>query len=99
MNGGWPVRLAWLGGLFGLLAALVVFAPARWLANSVTSATGGQLQLVNARGTVWDGDVAGDWIRRDDDPTMFWTAVSLIFTMALLVIGVGAITGYASRPL
>ena len=51
------------------------------------------------RGTVWDNDVAGDWIRRDDDPTMFWTAVSLIFTMALLVIGVGAITGYASRPL
>ena len=51
------------------------------------------------RGTVWDNDIAGDWIRRDDDPTMFWTAVSLIFTMALLVIGVGAITGYASRPL
>ena len=51
------------------------------------------------RGTVWDNDVAGDWIRRDDDPTMFWTAVSLIFTMAVLVIGVGAITGYASRPL
>ena len=51
------------------------------------------------RGTVWDNDAAGDWIRRDDDPTMFWTAVSLIFTMALLVIGVGAITGYASRPL
>jgi len=51
------------------------------------------------RGTVWDNDVAGDWIRRDDDPTMFWTAVSLIFTMAVLAIGVGAITGYASRPL
>ena len=51
------------------------------------------------RGTVWDNDVAGDWIRRDDDPTIFWTAVSLIFTMAVLVIGVGAITGYASRPL
>lgn len=56
MNGGnWPIRLAWIGGLLGLLFALVVFAPARWLASSVTSATQGQLQLVNARGTVWDG--------------------------------------------
>jgi hypothetical protein len=51
------------------------------------------------RGTVWDNNVAGDWIRRDDDPTMFWTAVSLIFTMAVLAIGAGAIAGYASRPL
>ena len=51
------------------------------------------------RGTVSDNDVAGDWIRRDDDPTMFWTAVSLIFTMAVLAIGAGAIAGYASRPL
>ena len=55
MNGLWPVRLAWLGGLIGLLAALVVFAPAHWLASAVTSATGGQLQLLNARGTVWNG--------------------------------------------
>lgn len=56
MNGGnWPIRLAWIGGLLGLLFALIVFAPARWLASSVTSATQGQLQLVNARGTVWDG--------------------------------------------
>ena len=51
------------------------------------------------RGTVWDNEVAGDWIRRDDDPTIFWTAVSLIFTMAVLAIGAGAIAGYASRPL
>ena len=51
------------------------------------------------RGTVWDNNVAGDWIRRDDDPTIFWTAVSLIFTMAVLAIGAGAIAGYASRPL
>jgi general secretion pathway protein N len=54
-NPSWPSRLAWIGGLLGMLAALLVFAPARWLANSVTSATAGQLQLVNARGTVWDG--------------------------------------------
>ena len=51
------------------------------------------------RGTVWDGDVAGDWIRRDDDSAMFWTAVSLIFALAVLAIGVGAIAGYGSRPL
>lgn len=55
MNGNWPKRLAWLGGLLGLLVALVVFAPAQWLAQSVTNATGGQLQLLNARGTVWSG--------------------------------------------
>jgi hypothetical protein len=51
------------------------------------------------RGTVWDSDVAGDWIRRDDDPTIFWTAVSLIFTLAVLAIGAGAIAGFGSRPL
>ncbi len=55
MNGNWPIRLAWIGGLLGLLFAVVVFAPARWLASGVTSATQGQLQLVNARGTVWNG--------------------------------------------
>lgn len=55
MSTAWTSRLAWLGGLAGLLAALVFFAPARWLADRVTSATGGQVQLVNARGTVWSG--------------------------------------------
>jgi general secretion pathway protein N len=47
--------MAWLGGSAGLLVALTLFAPARWLADSVTSATAGQVQLVNARGTVWQG--------------------------------------------
>ncbi len=51
------------------------------------------------RGTIWDSDIAGDWIRRDDDPTMFWTAISLIFTLAVLAIGVGAIAGLGARPL
>ena len=51
------------------------------------------------RGTVWDNEVAGDWIRRDDDPTMFWTTVSVIFTLAVLAIGTGAIAGYGARPL
>ena len=51
----WGRRLAWLGGGAGLLLALALFAPARWLADAVTRATGGQVQLVNARGTVWQG--------------------------------------------
>jgi hypothetical protein len=51
------------------------------------------------RGTIWDSDIAGDWIRRDDDPTMFWTAISLIFTLAVLAFGVGAIAGLGARPL
>lgn len=51
------------------------------------------------RGTIWDSDIASDWIRRDDDPTMFWTAISLIFTLAVLAIGVGAIAGLSARPL
>ncbi|MDO9133659.1 MAG: type II secretion system protein N [Hydrogenophaga sp.] len=55
MNARWPSRLAWTGAVLGLLAALLVFAPARWLANSINAATNDQLQLVNARGTVWRG--------------------------------------------
>jgi hypothetical protein len=51
------------------------------------------------RGTIWDSDIASDWIRRDDDPNMFWTAISLIFALALLAFGVGAIAGYGARPL
>jgi len=33
----------------------LLFAPAAWLAQSVESAPGGQLQLIDARGTVWNG--------------------------------------------
>lgn len=50
-----PRRAAWAGALLGLLLALLVFAPARWLAQAVDRATSGQLQLVNTRGTVWQG--------------------------------------------
>lgn len=50
---GW--RWALLGALLGGLLALTVFAPARWLAAGLASATGDRLQLVNARGTVWNG--------------------------------------------
>jgi general secretion pathway protein N len=50
-----PRRAAWAGALLGLLLALLLFAPARWLAQGVERATGGQLQLVNPSGTVWRG--------------------------------------------
>ena len=46
---------AWAGAVLGVLPALVIFAPARWLANAVDQATGGQLQLQQPRGTVWTG--------------------------------------------
>lgn len=47
----------WAGGglLLGLVFALVLFAPAQWLAVRVAGATGGQVLLQDARGTVWNG--------------------------------------------
>lgn len=48
-------RMAWLGAGLGLALALLLFAPARWLGQALQWATQGQLQLVNARGTVWRG--------------------------------------------
>jgi general secretion pathway protein N len=47
--------MAWVGLLLGLVLALLFFAPARWLASAVLSGTGGQVQLVNARGSLWTG--------------------------------------------
>jgi general secretion pathway protein N len=43
------------GVLLGLVLALLVFAPAAWLAQGVASATQGRLLLSDARGTVWRG--------------------------------------------
>jgi general secretion pathway protein N len=43
------------GVCVGLLVALVVFAPARWLAEGVYRASGQQLSFVAPRGTVWQG--------------------------------------------
>ena len=48
-------RWAWLGAVTGLLAALLVFAPARWLGAILGGLSGDKLQLVNARGTAWSG--------------------------------------------
>jgi general secretion pathway protein N len=39
----------------GAGAAVLGFAPAHWLASPIAQATGGKVQLVNARGTVWQG--------------------------------------------
>jgi general secretion pathway protein N len=50
---GW--RWAVLGVLIGAAAALALYAPARWLAAGLARWSDGHLQLVNARGTVWNG--------------------------------------------
>ena len=48
---GWAVT----GIALGVLLAVVVFAPASWLASSVFNATGGRVVLAAPRGTVWNG--------------------------------------------
>ena len=48
-------RWAVAGAVAGALVALVVFAPAAWLAASVASATGDKLLLTDARGSIWSG--------------------------------------------
>ncbi len=48
---GWAIT----GLLLGLTLALACFAPARWLAAGVAKATGDQVQLQAARGSVWNG--------------------------------------------
>jgi general secretion pathway protein N len=47
----------WLvfGALFGALFSILVFAPAAWLANAVSSGSGGYFILGDARGSVWSG--------------------------------------------
>ena len=53
-------RLAMVGGTLGLLAALLLFAPASWLAQGVAQASGQRVQWPNASGTVWQGQA--DWL-------------------------------------
>ena len=50
-----PWRWAIAGALAGLMLALVVFAPARWLAALVRQATGEQVLLLASRGSFWQG--------------------------------------------
>jgi general secretion pathway protein N len=44
------------GALAGLVIGVVVFAPAAWLASAIHHVSNGQVQLAQARGTVWRGD-------------------------------------------
>lgn len=55
-----PRAWAWAGLLLGLLATLAHQAPAHWLAQVLAQASGGHLQLVQARGTVWNG--SAQWV-------------------------------------
>ncbi|MGE4329678.1 type II secretion system protein N [Diaphorobacter sp.] len=50
-----PRRWAVAGLCLGALPALVLWAPARWLAAGLQQASGGQVQLHEPRGTVWNG--------------------------------------------
>jgi general secretion pathway protein N len=52
---GAAVRWSVAGLLFGILAGLVFFAPAAWLAKAVASASDQRLLLADARGTIWSG--------------------------------------------
>ena len=50
-----PWTWAGVGVVAGVIAATVLFAPARWLAHGLAQVTGAQLQLVQPTGTVWHG--------------------------------------------
>ena len=49
-------RWSIFGAMAGALLALVLFAPAAWLAGALASATEQRLVLADARGTVWNGN-------------------------------------------
>jgi general secretion pathway protein N len=49
--GRWAVAGAVVGGLY----ALIAYAPAAWLADSVARATNGRLLLAEAEGSIWHG--------------------------------------------
>ncbi|WP_295987759.1 type II secretion system protein N [uncultured Variovorax sp.] len=53
---GW--RWALLGAVIGVLVAVVLFAPARWLSAALSNWSQGRLVLTNPRGTVWNGTAA-----------------------------------------
>jgi len=50
-----PWRWAVTGALLGGLVATTVFAPARWLAAALSQASGQQIQLSGAQGSIWQG--------------------------------------------
>jgi len=50
-----PWRWAWLGAAVGLALAMLVWAPASWLAWGIAQASQGRVVLQSTRGTVWEG--------------------------------------------
>lgn len=48
-------RWSWVAALVGALVALLAFFPARWLAGPVQQLTQAHVNLVNTRGTLWQG--------------------------------------------
>lgn len=50
-----PQRWAVAGAVIGVLAALVLFAPASWLARALASASNDHLLIVDTRGSIWNG--------------------------------------------
>lgn len=52
---GAPWRAAVLAALMGLLLSVLLFAPARWLGMALNAASGGRVELINPRGTLWQG--------------------------------------------
>lgn len=48
------------GLLLGCLCALIWFAPAQWLADALSQATHGRMQLRHVRGSVWHG--SAQWL-------------------------------------
>jgi general secretion pathway protein N len=55
---GAAMRWAVAGILVGIVAGLLLFAPAAWLAQYVASATGRRFILADAEGTIWSGSAA-----------------------------------------
>lgn len=48
-------RYAVLGSFLGLLMAMLIWAPARWLAWAIGHVSQGQMQWLDSRGTLWEG--------------------------------------------
>ncbi len=48
---GWAIA----GALLGMVIAVVLFAPARWLSAAVMQLSAGQVRLIEPRGTLWNG--------------------------------------------
>lgn len=50
-----PWSWATVGAVLGLVAGIIVFAPATWLASAVRQASGQRVELAGARGSIWQG--------------------------------------------